>query len=796
MAIEQQSTGVNGVVHPAEEDSLRIQDLLGLCLGKWWWFVISLAVTLSVAVLYLMMTPSVYTRSAAVLIKSDQKGGSTVTGAEEFADLGLFKNSSNVYNELQTMKSPALMEEVVTRLGLNETFTVKDGLKPRELYKCAPVVVIFNDPSRVGVSFTIELSAQNEFTLSDFSYRGEEYDERLTGALGDSIQTPVGTLLLSATPDYGADYYNRPIRYVRSAIGGVANDYAAKMDVNFIDKESTVISLSIADASTQKAEDILNSLIQVYNERWILDKNQIAVSTSRFINERLQVIERELGNVDDSISSFKSENLLPDVNAASNLYLTQSATNRDRMMELSNQLTAARVVRQSLNRQFQLLPANLEMGSNVVNDQIREYNALLQERSKLLSNSSERNPYVRNLTDRAVAMQEVIVKSVDNLISNLNSQIQNVRTQDVQTRAQIASNPNQAKYLLSVERQQKVKESLYLYLLQKREENELSQAFTAYNNRVITPPRGSMIPTAPKSQQILLIAFVLGLMIPVGILYLREIMNTRLRGRKDLERLSVPFAGEIPLAKGESKRKLGSKSSAKPDYQLVVKPGARDVLNEAFRVARTNLEFMAGSDQAHQALMLTSFNPGSGKTFITLNLGASLALREKRVLLIDMDMRRASLSSVVQKPSSGLSNYLVGRLDDWRTAVMPVAEVPNLSILPVGTVPPNPTELLLNPRMTALLAEARADYDYLIFDCPPVEVVADASIIAQWADTTLFVVRAGLMEREMLPVVEQLYADKKFKNMALLLNGTTVAYGYKNYGYRYGYHYGYGHYAK
>ena len=333
------------MARPPQEDFLRIQDLLGLCLGKWWWFVISLGVTLSVAVLYLMMTPSVYTRSAAVMIKDNSKGGSASVGAEEFADLGLFKNSSNVYNELQTMKSPALMEEVVSRLGLNETFTVKEGLKPRELYKCAPVVVIFNDPSRVGVSFTIELSAQNQFTLDDFSYQGEDFDDRLTGVLGDSIQTPVGTLILSATADYKADYYGKPIRYSRGAVDGVANNYSSKLNAAFIDDESTVINLSIADASIQKAEDILNSLIQIYNEHWILDKNQIAISTSQFINERLGVIERELGNVDDSISSFKSEHLLPDVQAASNLYLTQSASNRDRLMELTNQMTAARVIR-------------------------------------------------------------------------------------------------------------------------------------------------------------------------------------------------------------------------------------------------------------------------------------------------------------------------------------------------------------------------------------------------------------------------------------------------------------------
>ena len=234
MAIEQKRMGTAGVARPPQEDFLRIQDLLGLCLGKWWWFVISLGVTLSVAVLYLMMTPSVYTRSAAVMIKDNSKGGSASVGAEEFADLGLFKNSSNVYNELQTMKSPALMEEVVSRLGLNETFTVKEGLKPRELYKCAPIVVIFNDPSRVGVSFTIELSAQNQFTLDDFSYQGEDFDDRLTGVLGDSIQTPVGTLILSATADYKADYYGKPIRYSRGAVDGVANNYSSKLNAAFI----------------------------------------------------------------------------------------------------------------------------------------------------------------------------------------------------------------------------------------------------------------------------------------------------------------------------------------------------------------------------------------------------------------------------------------------------------------------------------------------------------------------------------------------------------------------------------
>ena len=442
----------------------------------------------------------------------------------------------------------------------------------------------------------------------------------------------------------------------------------------------------------------------------------------------------------------------------------------------------------------QPLPSNSGIGSANIESQISEYNQMVLDRNRLIANSSEKNPLVKDLANSLQSMQNTIIQSVDNHIVSLNTQIRSIKQQEAATTQQLASNPNQAKYLLSVERQQKVKEELYLYLLQKREENELSQAFTAYNTRVITAPRGSASPTAPKKMNILLVAFVLGLLAPAVVIFMMENMNTRVRGRKDLENMNVPFVGEIPLAGG--KKKKSDKKNKEDEYTIVVKEKSRNVINEAFRVVRTNLEFMA---QGNKVIMVSSLNSGSGKTFITMNLATSFAIKDKKVVVVDLDMRRASLSIYVNKPKTGISNYLGGQVSDWKEMVVKSAHHANLDVIPVGTLPPNPSELLFSPKMEILIENLRKTYDLVVIDCPPVEIVADASIIAKWADMTLFIVRAGLMEREMLPMVDSYYTDRKFNNMAMLLNGTTAAYGgrygYHRYGYRYGYHYGYGSYS-
>ncbi|MDB8919639.1 polysaccharide biosynthesis tyrosine autokinase [Parabacteroides merdae] len=778
------------------DDFIRIQDLWGMFLPKWHWFALSLVVTLSVAALYILSTPNVYTRSASILVKDDSKGGSASSAlSNDFADLGMFKSNTNINNELLTISSPTLMTEVVKRLGLNETYTIRKGLKRVQLYKVSPVSVMPKDKNSI-VGFQIEMTDSIKFTLSDFTLEGEDVDGTVSGAFNDSIQTPVGSMYISTTQYFNEEYAGASIAYNHGSIVGTTDYYTKNLRAELGNEDATIINLSIEDASIQKAEDILNTLIEVYNEKWIQDKNQIAVSTSQFIGDRLGVIENELGHVDENISSYKSEHLLPDVQAASNLYLTQSAENKKELFALNNQLSTAQYIRRELKnkRMNQPLPSNSGIGSANIESQISEYNQMVLDRNRLIANSSEKNPLVKDLANSLQSMQNTIIQSVDNHIVSLNTQIRSIKQQEAATTQQLASNPNQAKYLLSVERQQKVKEELYLYLLQKREENELSQAFTAYNTRVITAPRGSASPTAPKKMNILLVAFVLGLLAPAVVIFMMENMNTRVRGRKDLENMNVPFVGEIPLAGG--KKKKSDKKNKEDEYTIVVKEKSRNVINEAFRVVRTNLEFMA---QGNKVIMVSSLNSGSGKTFITMNLATSFAIKDKKVVVVDLDMRRASLSIYVNKPKTGISNYLGGQVSDWKEMVVKSAHHANLDVIPVGTLPPNPSELLFSPKMEILIENLRKTYDLVVIDCPPVEIVADASIIAKWADMTLFIVRAGLMEREMLPMVDSYYTDRKFNNMAMLLNGTTAAYGgrygYHRYGYRYGYHYGYGSYS-
>lgn len=776
------------------DDFIRIQDLWGMFLPRWYWFVLTLSAFLSVAVLYLLSTPAIYTRSAAILVKDDSKGGGAATAMNEFADMGLFKSNTNINNELLTLKSPTLMAEVVHRLGLDETYSVRKGLKRVGLYKSNPVAVTYLQPVEEPVSFTIELSDEGTFSISGFTVAGEELDEHFSGRLGDSIRTSIGTLVIVPTQKYDEAFNGSSILYNKGNVDAVTDYYAQHLRADLGSDDATIINLSIDDASIQKAEDILNTLIEVYNAKWILDKNQIAISTSRFIGERLNVIEGELGNVDENISSYKSEHLLPDVQAASSLYMAQSAENKKELLALNSQLSTARYIRSELNgkKLSQLLPTNSGIANANIEKQIGEYNNMVLDRNRLITNSSEKNPLVKDLANSLESMQHTIIQSVDNLIVSLNTQIRNIRQQEATTTSQLASNPNQAKYLLSVERQQKVKEALYLYLLQKREENELSQAFTAYNTRVITAPRGNMLPTAPRKANILLVAFALGLLVPAVAIFMKESMNTKVRGRKDLENVSVPFIGEIPQCLGK-KKQWGFRKKAELDLKaIVVKEGSRNVVNEAFRVLRSNMDFMAGKDGKLNVFVLTSFNPGSGKSFLAINIAMSFAIKKKRVLVIDGDLRHGSTSTYVGSPKVGLSDYLCNRLERWQEMIVADKKYANLHILPIGTVPPNPTELLEDGKFATLIEALRSEYDYIFIDCPPIDIVADTQIIEKYSDRTIFVVRSGLLERSMLPELENIYQEKRFKNLSLVLNGTESVGG--RYSYRHGYHYGYGSY--
>lgn len=795
-----------------QEDFWRIQDLAYLCLSHWKWFVVSIVIVMAAAYVYVRTLPDIFTRSAAILIKDDNssRGGYSEGGA--LADLSLFRSNTSVNNELVAFKSPAIMCEVVKRLQLQTNYyypgKFHDFVAYGNMKKAGnlPALVTFMGISDGdNASFHINIKPGGNVILSDFVQNGVALNTPSVEArLGQIVQTALRDsvnqklkLMITPTLGYSAKTeYNLDVK--RSSLYGAISQYSAKFSSSVYQEDTSILALSISDYSTLRAEDILRELVKVYNENWIEDKNQVAVSTAHFIEERLRVIEKDLGYVDDNISSYKSANLLPDVKAASTMYMSASSQTDADLMKLHNQMAMTRFVRDYLmepGQKNQLLPAN--SGIDKLEAQVTEYNAQLLQRNNLVANSNENNPLVVELDRSLASMRSALIHSVDNQIAALNTQIKSLQKQEEQTNTQLAKNPSQAKYLLSVERQQKVKESLYLFLLQKYEENQLSQAFTAYNTRVLSEPYGSNAPTSPDRQKIMLIAFVISLVLPAALVILIEMGNTKVRGRKDVENLTIPFVGEVPYHYGRGqhrRKKYEFWKKTKEKNLIVVKEGSRNIVNEAFRVVRTNLEFMIDKEKNKNVSIITSFNPGSGKSFLSMNLAASFAIKGGKILVIDCDMRHGSASQYINSPKPGLSDYLSGKVKDVKDIVYTHEKYANWNIIPIGTIPPNPTELLFSSRLEDLMADMREKYDYIFIDCPPIELVADTQIVEKYADQTIFVVRAGLLERSMLPELENIYNKKKYKNMSMILNGTEGTkgrYSYK-YGYKYGYHYGYG----
>jgi len=777
------------------DNALRIKEFFHLCLAKWRWFVVSVISCVCVAVFYIFCTPPLYTRSAFLMVKEDTKGkaiGSDV--ASMFADLGLNQASANVNNELLAIRMPSVVKEVVRRLDLNTDYWVNGFPHKETLYgKELPLKVSIPEIEEAeSVSFSIQLLPDGKVKLDDFkSSERDLKDEDITGILNDTLQTPLGKIVLVPTTFYSATKEYPLIHLSRTNLYDCVDDCIENLAAELSSEDATVIELSYKDVSIARAEDVLNTVIAVYNEEWMKDRNQVAVSTSQFISERIEALERELGKVDTDISTYKSENLLPDAEKASMLFMEQAQENSNRLIAISTQADIAKYIRNHLTggkKRNQLIPVNLGLENADIERLITEYNTVQLKRNNLIVNSSDQNPLIAELDQSLAAIRSSIVSSIDNLVMSLNTQRDELLQNERRITAKIAVNPDQTKYLQTVGRQQKVKEALYLFLLQKREGNELTQAFTPYNTRILTPPSGNMNPVAPQKKKILAIAFLLGLMLPVGCIFLRENMNTTVRGRKDIAKLAVPFIGEIPLYTNVKKKRLFGKQKENK-RRIVVKEGSRNVMNEAFRVLRTNMEFM--SENGTEVILLTSFNPGSGKTFLTMNIAASFAIKGKKVLVIDGDLRHGSLSSYIGSPEIGLSDYLAKRTDNLNEIIHKVdMRYAGLDMIPVGTIPPNPTELLFGEHIRQLITEMRARYDYIFIDCPPVDIVADTQILEKVTDRTLFVIRAGLMECNMLPDVENLYKQKKLKNMAVILNGTENESG--RYGYKYGYRYGYG----
>ena len=769
---------------------LLLKDIYYLCLSNWYWFVISVIIALALGYYYIKITPPVYKRSISILIKSKDSANEPLLN-----ELGISNTPSNLTNEMELLKTGPIAYEIASRLNLNVEYIRAGKFHDDVLYGIeSPIKVSFLDfPENESGSMQLKLDKNGKITLDNITAKGKSFKDKLQIAFNDTVESPFGKIVVTPTTSYKSGE-TADLKVIHSNIAGKINNVRSSIKPELRIKNSTIIDISYSDVSKARAEDILNTLVGVYNENWIKDRNLKTQNTDKFIRDRLAFIEGELGDVEQSISSWKSQNLMLDVDQAGSFAQSQINEAERDMQELNNQVYMTKYIKDYLTdgqHQNQLLPVNSGITNSSIESLIGQYNDVLLNRNSHLANSSAQNPLVKDLDENLGNLRSSILQSLDYELTMLQSKSNVIRSRQGMAVSRVATNPQKAQQLLSVERQQKVKEQLYLYLLEKREENELSQAFGAYNNQFIESPHGSNSPIYPEDSRILMIAFGIGLFVPAFCIFATEILNTKVRGKKDLQALSAPYAGDIPLHLDKKKGKKKKKEEDDLTPNVVVKEKKRDVINEAFRVIRTNVEFILGFDSRHQIIMITSLTPGSGKTFITANLSTAFAIRDKKVLVIDLDLRKGSLSKYVGSPKKGISNYLSGQVKDYNEIMVHLDKV---DVLPCGAIPPNPAELLFSPKFSQLIEEVKEQYDYIFLDCPPVEVVADASIISPYANLTLFVVRIGNMERDNLQDVEEWYHNEKYGKLAILLNGveaTSSRYGYHKYGYhKYGYHYG------
>lgn len=789
--------------HP---EYFSLKDFFEKCLGQWKWFVISVACFMLLGGFYCITRQPTYERYTEVLVK-DQESGGGFDISNAFAAFGFGGGNTSVNNELISFKSPALMTEVVQRLNLTMNYVEREFPHGTTLYgPSLPYLISFPDlHQEQGAFMRFKLYPDGSAEMFKFrsKWDGEKIksDEVIKLAPGQTMaHTPLGRVTVLPNPrcpeaDRLPEDEPVDIKVVRYGLLSAVELYSSKLDVDMVDTDSEVIKLGIRDVSKLRADEILSTLIDLYNSNWVENNNLTAVSTSKFIDDRLKVIEEELGIVDNDISAFQTAHKVIDPRQMAEAQLTVNANIEDNMLKLHNELAMTSFLGEYLANpanQFAVIPVNAGFQSPQLETQIAAYNQLLLARNSLVENSSSHNPIAVDYDRQLDGMRESIAKAVVARQSQLTASLRTMQTAHNDAQGVMASTPEQAKYLQTVGRQQRVKESLYLYLLERREENELTQSFIAYNTRVITPPTGPLRPVAPKTTTIMFVAFFMGLVIPGAIVYTRFSSDTKVHTRRDIDGAGVPFVGEVPEIRRPRRLanlfRTARQRRADADKPLVVvQQGQRDIPNESFRVVRSNLEFMIGRKGGHEVVMLTSFNPGSGKSFVAYNLAKTFALKGKHVLLVDCDLRRGSTSGYVGTPAKGLTNYLTGHVSDWRGLVVS-GDTDDLSVMPMGPMPPNPAELLDSERFEDFIKQAREQYDLVILDCPPVELVVDTQIISQHADRTVFVIRAGLLEKGALPEINELYTEQKYRNMSLLLNGITAensrygAYGNKSYG--------------
>ena len=802
-------TDFNEAKEPKEEN-IDVKELLFKYLIHWPWFVGAVVACLIAAWVYLYMSTPVYNISATVLIKDDKKGGGAgmFTGLENLGLDGLVSSSQNIDNEIEVLRSKTIVKEVVEDLGLYIFYTDKDEFPSKNMYKISPVQVSLTpqEADLLEKPMTVEMALQPQGSLDVNVKIGDDEYQKHFEKLPAVFPTDRGTLAFFLTPDSVLSS-KRPleettdsekaIRNITATINrplAVAKVYCENMIIEPTSKTTSVAVISLKNSNVQRGKDFINKLLEMYNINTNNDKNEVAQKTAEFINERISIISKELGSTEKDLESFKRGAGITDLTSDAQIALTGSAEYEKKRVENQTQINLLQDLQKYMqNEGYEVLPSNIGLQDVNLAAAINRYNEVLVERKRLLRTSTENNPTIINLDTSISAMKENVQVSLDRVLRGLFITKADLDREASRYSRRISEAPGQEREFVSIARQQEIKAGLYLMLLQKREENAITLAATANNAKIIDDAIADDAPVSPKGKMIYLVALVLGVGIPVGVIYLLELTKFKIEGRSDVEKLTnVPIVGDIPL----TDEKQGA---------IAVFENQNNLMSETFRNIRTNLQFMLENDK--KVILVTSTVSGEGKSFISANLAISLSLLGKKVIIVGLDIRKPGLNKVFNIPRKevGITQYLANPEKNLMDLVQPSDVSKNLYILPGGTVPPNPTELLARDGLDKAIETLKKSFDYVILDTAPVGMVTDTLLIGRVADLSVYVCRADYTHKNEYTLINELAENNKLPKLCTVINGLDLKrrkygyyYGYgkygKYYGYgkRYGYGYGYG----
>jgi tyrosine-protein kinase Etk/Wzc len=756
-----------------QPEAKDLGEIISKYLRYWYLFLIGGILGLAAAYLYcLYYTVPQYSISSTLLLKVDKND----SDAGGMADFGMMKSSKNINNEIEVLYSVSLMQRVVSELDLTTSYLVEGSVKDEEVYgKDVPIKVIVSkfDSTAFGKSLSIYFKSYNTYEL-------EEVTGKLTlQKFGQQINRPYGAFtIVTATGVSASDLpVGKKIKVVFQDIKKVAQHYNQGLMISPIREEASVLKINLVDPIPEKGKHIINKLIEVYNKEAIEDKNLKAASTIDFLDERLKYITTELTDVERDVEQFKRKNELTDVNSQASNYLAQASDYNNKLANWAIQIDILESIEKYLNNnknQNKMVPSTLTIQDPTLSGLIEKFNELQLERERILRNAFPNNPLVQNINEQLNDIRINIKDNLRNVKRSLEITSNNLKASSGHFQTKISKVPSMERELLEINRQQAIKQNLYLYLLQKREESALSLAANISNSRIIDPAISTDYPISPNKQTIYLVYLLLGLGIPFAGIFLKDILNTKVQAQQDVEQLTAtPILGEL--------------IHNNTDETLVVKTGNRSPLVEMFRLIRAKLHF-AAVDRENKTMLITSCMSGEGKTFFTINLGASLALTGKKVVLLDLDLRNPKLSRELGlSKGRGIADYLISDSISVDDLLKPLDENVGLFIISSGPIPPDPAEMMMSPKLAQLINELKESFDHIIIDTAPVGQVADAFCLNTLIDSTIYLIRYNYTYKKQIAIIDNTYKNKELSHPMIVLNDAKISKSSSIYGYGYDY---------